>query len=50
MKAFDATFEDSKGELTTITVGANSLAAAAKKAEKQAGELVKLELTDKVIL
>lgn len=53
MKAFLATYTKNGSESEEILVGANSLSAAAKKAEpdeKSGKELVKLELTDKVIL
>lgn len=55
MKAFEAKFTKLNGSNEiTLLVGANSLSAAAKKAEeteeKDGTELVSVTLTDKVIL
>lgn len=54
MKAFEATFTKNGSNPEVILIGANSMSAAAKKAEGEeevdAKELVKLELTEKVIL
>jgi hypothetical protein len=53
MKCFEATYVKNGSGEETILVGANSLSAAAKLAEpdeKSGKELVKLELTDKVVI
>jgi hypothetical protein len=54
MKAYEATFRSDREEDTVVLVGANSLSGAARKAEDQEsvklGELIKLELTEKVII
>lgn len=54
-KAYEATYTKNGSGPETMLVGANSLSAAAKKAEEYAEqnkgtELVKMELTDRVIL
>jgi N-acetylmuramic acid 6-phosphate (MurNAc-6-P) etherase len=54
MKAFEGTFSTPDGIIELMLIGANSMSAAAKKAEDveeaNGSELIKLELTDKVIL
>ena len=50
MKAYEATYTAKGKDAEVILVGANSITAAAKKAEVEGKELVKLELTEKVIL
>jgi hypothetical protein len=51
VKAYEATYTAKGKDAEVVLVGANSMTAAAKKAEDVEGkELVKLELTEKVIL
>ena len=55
MKAYEAVFTKNGDGPQTMLVGANSLSAAARKAEEyqeenKGTELVELKLTDKVIL
>ncbi len=55
MKAYEATFTKNGSGPETMLVGANSLSAAARKAEEfqeanKGAELIELKLTEKVIL
>lgn len=54
MKCYEATYQNNLDEKTVVLVGGHSFKAAAFKAVEQEtdkrGQLVKLELTEKVIL